>query len=229
MELDRYLRQVTEFAQTCLDERTAPQDMIESRGLSDPIIAACLSVRATVIDPNEENRLSAYLPIGFFRDANDRAQRLASFAFCFDIQYELDVLTVLKQCEPYCPEQRLFASAPTLFSHIRRTDESNRPDLELIARNAIKNLNGSEIYAVDGGYARLSHLLNPGIVNWARATFPAAPMFVRLDPHFFEARQPPQYLAEATLVPANPTWLRTRGSGVRIPPGAPITSTCYVL
>lgn len=207
MGIDDYLRCVELYAERCEKDKISPQDLIENIGLGDSEIQKCIAIRRDLIDPREEEFLNAYLEIGLFLSATNRNERISLFALCFDIQYALDVISLKRQCEQYRQNHVLFHGSPDLFSKIRSKSETGNPDLELININAIQAVNDSEIYNVGDGFARLTHLLNPGIVNWARGCFPNSPIFVRLDPHFFSKKQPPKLLTEATLVPANPKWL----------------------
>jgi hypothetical protein len=165
-----------------------------------------MKVRRTLTTPQEEENLDGYLEIGLFRWARQRSERIALFALCFDIQHALDLLQLRRQCESYEVSQPLFRAAPNLLDHIRMR-AGGSTDRELIDVTAIESVGGSSIYKVAGGFARLIPHLNPGIVNWAQSTYPRSPIFVRLDPFYFQRHEPGQLLTEATLVPANPKWL----------------------
>ena len=153
----------------------------------------------------EENDLTGYLVLGLFAEAA-RRRRLATFAFCFDLQHAADLLDIRRECEPYDSAQPLFVGAPNLFDRIRR-GENGSPDLELIELDAVRSVAGSEIYRAGKGFSKLSAYLSPGIVNWAHNAFTGRPVYIRLDPHHFYDAQPLHLLSEATLVPANPRWL----------------------
>lgn len=206
MDIDEYFNRVNTFAQECAQSETAPHDMIESRGVGNRDIAECMKARLELITAPEAEKLNAYLEMGFFSFARELSQRRALFALSFDIQNALDIISLEMQCTPYEPNQPLFQGAPALFNHIRKRP-NNSVDLELLDLSAIRSVSDLNIYKVDEGFSRLSHLLNPGIVNWARATFPNSPTFIRLDPFFFKHHQPLEILTEATLNPANPKWL----------------------
>jgi hypothetical protein len=180
-------------------------DFIENPAPHAEVVADCVACRELLLSGQEENDFSGYLVLGLFR-GQSRRRRLATFAFCFDLQYTVDLLDIRRQCDRYDKAHPLFTGAPKLFDRIRKRD-SGAPDLELIDLNAVRSVGGSEIYQVDGGFAKLSPYLSPGIVNWACQKFPQSPMFVRLDPHRFYKDRPLQLLTEATLVPANPRWL----------------------
>lgn len=207
MDIDEYFQCVRRFAKRCVNESLSPQDLIEGAGLNDQNIRACIEIRSSLINAQEQCNLSGYLEIGFFALAKNKSERLAAFAFCFDIQHAVDLLSLQRQCEEYHKDHDLFRGVPKLFSEIRRKPGTKNPDFELIALKAAQSYNGTEIYNVKEGYVKLTHLLNPGIVNWASWSFPNSPIYVRFDPHFFSKEIPRQYLTEATLVPANPKWL----------------------
>lgn len=206
MGIDEYFNRVNTFARECAQSETAPHDMIESRGMGNRDIAECMKARLELITAPEAEKLNAYLEIGLFTFANNLPERRALFALSFDIQYALDIISLKMQCTPYAPNQPLFQGAPALFNHIRKRP-NNSVDRELLDLSAIRSVSDLNIYKVDDGFSRLSHLLNPGIVNWARATYPNSPTFIRLDPFFFQHHQPRELLMEATLIPANPKWL----------------------
>ena len=206
MGIDEYFNRVNTFARECAQSETAPHDMIESRGMGNRDIAECMKARLELITAPEAEKLNAYLEMGFFSFARELSQRRALFALSFDIQNALDIISLEMQCTPYEPNQPLFQGAPALFNHIRKRP-NNSVDRELLDLSAIRSVSDLNIYKVDDGFSRLSHLLNPGIVNWARATYPNSPTFIRLDPFFFKHHQPLEILTEATLNPANPKWL----------------------
>lgn len=79
---------------------------------------------------------------------------------------------------------------------------------DLIDRRAVNAVSGSEIYHAGSGFTRLCPFLSPQIINWVQKEWSEAPIFLRLDVDVFWARQPLQLLAEATLVLANPRWLK---------------------
>lgn len=206
MDIDEYLNKVNTFARECAQSETEPHHIIESRGLRDRDIAECMKARLELISALEAEKLDAYLEIGLFPFAEEHSERRALFAFSFDIQYALDIITLKMQCAPYEPSQPLFQAAPLLLKHIRKRPNDS-VDRDLLDLSAIRSVSDLSIYKVDGGFSRLTSLLNPGIVNWARATYPNSPTFIRLDPFFFKHQQPRELLTEATLIPANPKWL----------------------
>lgn len=206
MDIDAYLKEVDHLARVSVDNGIAPQDLIEKPGNHADSVTDCIICRESLLTSQEENDLSGYLVLGLFT-GRARRQRQATFAFCFDVQHAADLLTIRRQCERYDRTQALFTGAPELFDKIRTREDGGGPDLELIDLDAVQSVAGSEIYRAGQGFTRLSPYLSPGIVTWARTTYPKRPTFIRLDPHQFHTSQPPQLLTEATLVPANPKWL----------------------
>jgi hypothetical protein len=205
LDLDAYFRYLETLARASIDSGVAVHEFIEKPGTHATTVAECIACRESLLTSEDEKELSGYLVIGLFRGM-PRRRRLAAFALSFDVQYEADRLEIRSQCEPYDRAQPLFAGAPELFDHIRRT-ENGSPDLELIAGDAVHSMSGSGIYQAGNGFTRLCPFLSPGIVNWARSSYPGRASYIRLDPYSFHDTQPLQLLTEATLVPANPRWL----------------------
>jgi len=206
MNIEQYFSNVETMAMKSLESAISPQDLIMSPGDQSALINDSIECRASLLTPQEENELSGYLIIGYFSERT-RHQRLAAFAFCFDVQRTADLLSIRSQCEQYSKEQKLFVGAPGLFDRIRTRQSNGRPDLELIELSAVKSISGTELYKVSNGFAKLSPYLSPGIVKWAQDNHPLSPKFIRLDPHEHYQVQPDLLLCEATLVPANPRWL----------------------
>jgi len=206
VDIDEYFNRVNTLARECAQSDTAPHDMIESRGIGNRDIAECMKTRLELITAPELEKLNAYLEIGLFVFAKKPSERQALFALSFDIQHALDLVSLKMQCAPYEPNQPLFQGALSLLNHIRQRSNDS-VDGELLDLSAIRSVSGLSIYKVDGGFSRLTCLLNPGVVNWARARYPNSPTFIRLDPFFFKHQQPRELLTEATLVPANRKWL----------------------
>lgn len=114
-----------------------------------------------------------------------------------------------RSCALYNRCQPLFVGAPKLFDHIRKRQTNGQPDLELIDSGAVLAINDSEIYVVGPGYGKLAQQLDAQIPVWARKEFPQAPLFLRLDPSRHFKTQPLQALFEASIVPADPRWMKT--------------------
>lgn len=205
--IDAYLADLQRLAQICLETSATPHEFIERPPQEhQDLVKRNLRLRSEFLAESEERTLGAYLELGLF-DGLPRRDRIVAFAFAFDLQHAVDALVIDRQCERYNSDQPLFAGAPSLLRKIRRREIAGEPDYELIEAQALTSVSGSELYKVDNGYGKLTRYLNPGIVNWAQASFPDAPLFIRLDPYFFSTQQPLQLLTEATLVPANPKWL----------------------
>jgi hypothetical protein len=107
-----------------------------------------------------------------------------------------------RQCEPYRSDQLLFKYEPELF---RRVSASGREDL--VDLDALEPIAGYAGFKTENGYARLSRLLSPQIVSWAKEHYPKAKLFIRIDPHRFYQQQPKVLLNEMTIRPADPRWL----------------------
>jgi hypothetical protein len=205
--IDAYFDEIERLAQICIDRSLVPHEVVEQppQNLREAI-GRCLELRTQFLSESDERRLGAYFELGLFAERSPR-ERITAFAVAFELQHAMDVLAIERQCEDYDSSQELFAGAPSLFCKLRKKAEGGQPDYELIDATAVRPVAGSEIYKAENGYGKLTPYLNPGIVNWAREQFPAAALFIRLDPHFFSNQQPLQLLTEATFVPANPKGL----------------------
>lgn len=206
MDIDEYFRSIEGLAKQIAQDGIAPQDFVEHPKEHADLVSDCVTFKETLLTAQEENELSGYLPLGFFT-GNTRRQRLASFAFCFDLQHAADLLDVKRQCDPYRIDQPLFKGEPELFKSVRQSAGGEARQKELIALQSIQSVSGSEVYRVGKGYGKLCRFLSPGIVNWSHTNFPNSETFVRLDPYQYYSEKPVQLLTEATLVPANPRWL----------------------
>lgn len=202
MDIGEYFAKVRRFAEICVQKEIAPEFLIEKPGSDGLEMEQSLAFREDQLTADDEKGLSAYLMIGFFLGASPR-RRLASFALCFEIQYEAELHNIRQQCERYTQSQPLFAAAPELFERIR--PGAHR---EMIDAHAVESVGKSEIYRVGQGFSKLTPYLNSGIVNWTRDNYQLAPMYIRLNPHRFYETEPPQILMETCFVPPDPKWLR---------------------
>lgn len=206
MDIDIYFTNVRKLATLANQQNIAVHDLIESPGEHAWLVNSSVRIRETLLSDKEENDLSSYLEIGIFA-GQPRRQRLARFAMTFDVKHESDRLKLHRHCEPYNQTQPLFQNEPSLFQSIRRRENGNH-DFELIDVAAVRAVSGSEVYLAGNGFTKLNPFLSPGIVNWAQKEWPGAPTYIRLDADTYSSIKPPQLLTEATLVPANPRWLR---------------------
>jgi hypothetical protein len=200
-----YFKMIDRLATVCADDESSPQDLIEQADKMSDAINECIAFCVDMIDAPEDHKYKSYLESGYFQE-KPKVERLAAFDLCFEIQYALDALDLRRQCEAYTEDQALFSNAPDLFDRIRKKKE-HKKDFELIDLNALKFVTDSEICMTEKGYMRLVRFLKPQIVNWAKSQFSKAPIYVRLDPHFFSKEKPAVNLLETTLVPADPKWL----------------------
>jgi len=106
-----------------------------------------------------------------------------------------------RQCETYRSDQQLFKHEPELFCCVSACGREDLVDLD-----SLKPLPGYAAFKTKNGYARLSRLLSPQIVSWAKEHYPKAKLFIRVDPHRFYEQQPRIMLNEMTIRPANPRW-----------------------
>lgn len=206
MNIDSYFESIALLAKAANATSVPAHELIDDPGTHATIVAASIAFRESILSSEEENNLSGYLAIGFFA-GRPRRERLAAFAMSFEVEHEATNLEVARQCKRYSEQQTLFQNVPFLYEKIRHRGNGNK-DFELIDLAAIDSVYGSEIYRAGSGFTKLCPYLSPGIINWARKEWPTAPIFVRLDADIFAMTEPPQLLTEATLIPANPRWLR---------------------
>ncbi|MHC0055522.1 hypothetical protein [Actibacterium sp. D379-3] len=206
MDIDKYFESVRELAKVANETGAQVHELIENPRQHKALVSASINFRISLLSSEEENGLSGYLAIGFFT-GRPRRERLAAFAMTFEVGHEATRLNVEKQCQRYDRTQLLFQNVPSLYDKIRQRENGSR-DCELIDVKAVSSVFGSEIYSAGSGFTKLSPFLSPGIINWAQKEWSSAPIFVRLDADVFATAQPPQLLTEATLVPANPRWLK---------------------
>ena len=208
MDLDEYDRQLVGFADA-LDVREGnwegylPGLFGASQDAED-----CVTLRQAMLTDQDRERCRPYLEIGFF-PAPDKDRRLAWWAFAFEVCDRDQNRALERSCALYNRCQPLFVGAPKLFDHIRKRQTNGQPDLELIDSGAVLAINDSEIYVVGPGYGKLAQQLDAQIPVWARKEFPQAPLFLRLDPSRHFKTQPLQALFEASIVPADPRWMKT--------------------
>ncbi len=214
MEVEEYLAGVKRFAAE-LEARGDDAFELFVAGLKGQSAEAeaCVTFRESMATDGELSAVEGYLEIGFFPDP-DEMRRRAWWLFVFDINDARDNLVLEVVCAPYSLDQPLFQGAPRLFDHIRKRQsdaDAGRPDYELIDEAEVHSVQDSEVFALPSGFAKLAPQLRPQVAAWARAEFPAAPRYLRLDPRNWYPAQPRMLLQEAALVPADPTWLRTLG------------------
>lgn len=77
----------------------------------------------------------------------------------------------------------------------------------MVDLDALQPISGYAAFKTENGYARLSRLLSPQIVGWAKTQYPKAKLFIRVDPHRFYQQQPRMMLNEMTIRPADPRWV----------------------
>lgn len=207
MDPEAYLACVDRFAAEAAQTDEFVAVLSDLKGVSAEA-DACAAFRREMATQSELDGVSGHLEIGYFHDADAKC-REGWWLFFFDIGYAARRLILERTCARYSLSQPLFAGAPDLFGAIRRREPGGSADLELIDDRAVACVEGSEIYRVGNGFAKLTSQLAPNIANWARDAFPTAPRFLRLDPWEFHREQPLMRLEEAALVPANPRWLST--------------------
>ena len=204
--LDEYMAEVEAFAEAYLARQDGGWELFVS-GLMGVSAAAdaCVSFWATNMTDADAAGVRPLLETGLFPDP-DPDRRLGWWLLCNDIVHRAAHLALERGCEPYQRNQPLFQAVPNLFARVRRraTDQG-----DLIDDRAVACLDNSEVYQVGSGFAKLSPYLPAGIANWARADFPAAPRFLRLEPSRFYSSRPLMRLEEAAIVPADPKWMKT--------------------
>lgn len=188
--------------------RSLPPDVESHVALHDAIQASetaalsLLNQRLELLTDQDRKLASPYTAIGYFTNmAGD--QQLAAWVLALELGKLHQRNSLRSRFERYSNTQRLFVDLPKLL-------EASR-ERELIPLSSVKNLRTDGVVSCGTRFARIDPYLPPALVANFSATFPAAPLFVRLDPDFVKPSKPKTYLAEEVIVPADPYWWRTLG------------------
>lgn len=156
-----------------------------------------VQLRRELIVDADRLRVLGFLPTGLY-DSLTSDDRIAAFLVTMELEREMKDCSLSVRFQPYKPEQELFRRFPDL-QLLLRDGELLKDDSSFVARE-------DGIIERAGGVCRLEPLLNANILFWTRDSFPNAPLFVRLDPHYIRESAPVPTLQEAVLMPANPRW-----------------------
>lgn len=213
ISIDDYSDAVRRFAAMALARDDDRLELFVHGLQGDPVAETCIDLRGAVATQAERASRKAYLEIGLFQ-APCEDRRLDWWLFYFDIAHAQANLQLETSCERYRRDHPLFMGAPGLFDSIRRSRSeedhaAGSPDYELLDGTAVMAIEDSEVFNLGQGFGRLATPLAPGIPAWGKTAFPGAPLYVRLDPGFWSAEQPPMRLFEAAIAPANPAWMDT--------------------
>jgi hypothetical protein len=168
----------------------------------DAFALQLVTERAMLMTDQDRTRASAYMEIGYYTGlAEDH--RLAAWLLTLEMGQMLELDALASRFARYSPNQALFQALPNLWAEVR--------DEELIGYQPARRVRHDGVIHWDGAFVRLDPYLTPDMVANLAAAFPTAPLYVRLDPDFTSGSRPREYLVEAVLVPADPSWWRTLG------------------
>jgi len=205
MEIDSYFDYVNNTADLCFKSDRQPLEYVEEEISTDESkIKEIVRFRGGILSEQDRERLAGYLEIGYFENFHPN-ERMALFSFVFDISSALESRSLECRFEEYKEGHPLFNYDKTLFSCIRKKN-NHRSDFELLDSKSLNCVNGSEVFERKGRYYKLDSYLNPAIYSFTASSFPAANLFIRLDPYISYNHEPPTLLNESTLIPANPKW-----------------------
>ncbi len=203
MELNAYNQLVDRLASDCISSAGVPQDLLEQLvNKNDHEIIQAISLRGKLSDRMDAMRVEGLLVTGIFRRLHGE-QRVGAFLLCFEVCDRIAHCHLQSRFAPYQDRDPLFVFEPILFQKAR--------DAELIPRSALGSIYDDGVVEIDKGFARLDPMLAPSIVHTVTEAFPAAEIYLRLDPATVWNTRPSQLLLEAVMVPANPRWWRDLG------------------
>jgi len=210
-ESDELFSELERMAESCARYGASAIDALGALASKEATrFGRLVDLRAALMTVADEQRASPYLPTGFLRDLPD-PRRLAGITACLELEGLITQKELRSRFARYERTQAVFVRESGAWD-ARRRRAAGDEDSELIAlRPPLRQVEGSEVIACGKGYARLDPFLSPGILAWACATFPAAPIFVRLDPQAWFESRPSQRLWERVVIPANPKWWRRLG------------------
>lgn len=198
MTLEDYSQQVTrlgrEFAENGL---TAMDDLAN---LDQSFLHEVAAFRTELLSESDRKRYAGLLASGLFKSLEED-KRLGLIVFGAEIDAESSRFELERQCDVYRDDQLLFARQPELFRDV--LDGGHE---DLIPLDCLTPLADYAAFKTRSGYAKLSHLLSPQIVSWAKQQYPKAKLFIRVDPHRFYEQKPRMMLSEMTIRPADPGW-----------------------
>src|ERR1700686_1491978 len=198
MNLGTYLQEVERLGQELAKRGVGAVAYLPSQERS--FLNAMAKFRAGFLSDSDWNQHGGLLSPGLF-DWLSREQRLGLLLFGVEVDQASSGFELERQCEAYHSDQLLFAREPELFSHVHDGGHE-----DLIPLDCLAPLSGCAAFKTRSGYAKLSHLISPQIVSWAKQQYPKAKLFVRVDPHRFYEQEPRMMLSEMTIRPADPRW-----------------------
>lgn len=203
MDLNSYDQLVDRLASDCISSAAAPQDLLERFvDHNDPETLQAITLRGKLSDRVDAMRVEGLLVTGFFRRLQGE-DRVGAFLLCFEVGDRIEHRRFQSRLALYQAGDPLFVLAPSLFQRARGA--------ELIPRGALGAIFDDGMVEIDRGFARLDPMLAPSIVHTITEAFPAADLYLRLDPEAAWHTRPSQLLLEAVMVPANPRWWRNLG------------------
>ncbi|MFO0680521.1 MAG: hypothetical protein U0234_00655 [Sandaracinus sp.] len=196
-EADQYFERLGALADTLVGEGRTGSDLAQ-RNMDRFEDVKLVALRRALLSSQDRAHVSGYLATGLF-SAMEQEDRLAAFTVVIELDEEVTRRDLTRRFKRYEDTQPLFQLSPALWESARKT--------ELIPATMFRHLRRSGLVEVHGGgWARLDPLLPPELLVWTQATFPAASLFVRLDPYFFSSSMPAEPLKEAAVRPSRPDW-----------------------
>jgi hypothetical protein len=196
--METYLEEVERLGREAADREIGAVDYLPQ--LERSHLNELAEFRAAFLSESDRYEYGRLLVSGPFNWL-DGDQRLGLIVFGAEVDTASSDFELKRQCEAYRGDQHLFKHEPELF---RRVSASGQEDL--VNLDSLKPLPGYAAFKTKNGYARLTRLLSPQIVSWAKEHYPKAKLFIRLDPQRFYEQQPRIMLNEMTIRPANPRW-----------------------
>ncbi len=202
-DLNAYYAFIDQLAGECASRDLSPQDLLEKRTVEqDGSTLEAIRLRESLSDGADLQRVEGLLVTGFFRKLKKK-DRVGALLTCFEVGDRMEQLRLEARFARYKAEDPLFQYEPSLLERVRED--------ELVALANFNEIGEDGIVQIRGGYARLDPMLAPAIVHTLANAYPAAPLYVRLDPQQATAERPRQLLLETILVPASPRWWRSLG------------------
>jgi len=205
MTLEEYFEEIENAVSVCIKDSITNQDYIENLiSSSSDKVQNIISIRKELLCPSDYENLGGYLEIGYFTDF-ESSERIALFAFMFDVGSALKIKLLRRRFEQYEINQPLFSGDSELFKCIR-SKKTGKSDLELIDTSFLENIQDSEIFSRNNFFYQIDAHLNQALYPLCKQNFAGAPIFIRLDPTIIYLSQPLFQLNEEVLIPANPNW-----------------------
>lgn len=205
MSINEYFEEIEYAVYVCVSNSITHQDYVENL-ISSSLdkVLNIIDIRKKISCCSEFKNLGGYLELGYFT-AFESSDRIALFAFMFDVGNALKTKLLRNVFKKYEINQPLFSGDTEFFNCIRKKSSGNL-DLELIDTIFLENVQDSEIFSRNGFFYKIDAHLNKALYPLCKRNFDDSPIFIRLDPTIRYSSQPFFQLNEEVLIPANPNW-----------------------